>query len=478
MTIGEKIQFYRKQIGLSQEALGQKLLVSRQTVSLWEMDKTLPTIDNLLRLKEIFSVSIDDILSESNPAEEQSETPERKPKETYIFQYKKSELKEISKKAKISLIKRAVLATLSFIFLFFFFATTANDIVLGLFSGVFLIVIIWHIKSYFVYSKIWKNNVDRIPQNIYSCEIFDGYFVLNISRNGELTRTQKIVFEDIEKIYFFDSYLFLEFAGQNFFLNKNWLSEDSVLFSLYKNSVKRKTGETPKNRLETVSNLLIAFSIASIFLGNVAAGLLWLFSERLMITDTLWILFLLLPIPIASVIFGFYLKKNGYKYKPNVVIGIIMTIILCIVGSNFSRVSNHASHSDQPILKAEEMMGIDIPIHSHINTQDWTKATQHNLRGYVYSTSDIYFESQSVEEFERNLPNDPKWLSSIPNGLVGIISTECEISSSDYYIIYNTDTGEFNKTPEKSGTYRFINLLYDTEKNTMKIVEYQIEYND
>ena len=50
MTVGEKIQFYRKKIGLSQEELGQKMLVSRQTVSLWEMDKTLPTVDNLIRL--------------------------------------------------------------------------------------------------------------------------------------------------------------------------------------------------------------------------------------------------------------------------------------------------------------------------------------------------------------------------------------------------------------------------------------------
>ena len=70
MTVGEKIQFYRKRIRLSQEELGRQLLVSRQTVSLWEMDKTLPTVDNLLRLKEIFSVSIDDILSKDDPADE------------------------------------------------------------------------------------------------------------------------------------------------------------------------------------------------------------------------------------------------------------------------------------------------------------------------------------------------------------------------------------------------------------------------
>ena len=39
MTVGEKIQTYRKQLGMSQEELGQKLLVSRQTISLWKKIK-------------------------------------------------------------------------------------------------------------------------------------------------------------------------------------------------------------------------------------------------------------------------------------------------------------------------------------------------------------------------------------------------------------------------------------------------------
>lgn len=58
MTVGERIQMHRKQLGISQEELGQKLLVSRQTISLWEKDQTVPTIDNLIRLKEIFNVSV------------------------------------------------------------------------------------------------------------------------------------------------------------------------------------------------------------------------------------------------------------------------------------------------------------------------------------------------------------------------------------------------------------------------------------
>lgn len=66
MALGENIQFYRKKCGLSQEELGQRLLVSRQTVSLWEKNQTAPTLDNLMRLKEVFGVSVDDILYAHN----------------------------------------------------------------------------------------------------------------------------------------------------------------------------------------------------------------------------------------------------------------------------------------------------------------------------------------------------------------------------------------------------------------------------
>jgi transcriptional regulator with XRE-family HTH domain len=62
MTVGENIQKLRKKIGLSQEELAGKLFLTRQTVSQWETDQTLPTLDNIKLLKEIFGVSTDEIL--------------------------------------------------------------------------------------------------------------------------------------------------------------------------------------------------------------------------------------------------------------------------------------------------------------------------------------------------------------------------------------------------------------------------------
>jgi transcriptional regulator with XRE-family HTH domain len=77
MTIGETIQKYRKELEMSQEELGQKLLVSRQTISLWEKNQTVPTIDNLIRLKDVFGVSVDTILGIENKSPKEQKLPKK-----------------------------------------------------------------------------------------------------------------------------------------------------------------------------------------------------------------------------------------------------------------------------------------------------------------------------------------------------------------------------------------------------------------
>lgn len=76
MTLGERIQEYRKAAGLSQEALAEKIGVSRQSVSKWENDAALPDTENILALRRLFGVSADALLS----GEAQPPAPENPPK--------------------------------------------------------------------------------------------------------------------------------------------------------------------------------------------------------------------------------------------------------------------------------------------------------------------------------------------------------------------------------------------------------------
>ena len=58
MTIGQRIAQKRKELALSQEALGEELGVSRQSIYKWESDAALPEIDKLIALSKRFGVSV------------------------------------------------------------------------------------------------------------------------------------------------------------------------------------------------------------------------------------------------------------------------------------------------------------------------------------------------------------------------------------------------------------------------------------
>ena len=61
-TLGRRIQEARKAAGLSQESLGERLGVSRQAVSRWERDETMPDPDKIVVLADLFGVTTDYLL--------------------------------------------------------------------------------------------------------------------------------------------------------------------------------------------------------------------------------------------------------------------------------------------------------------------------------------------------------------------------------------------------------------------------------
>lgn len=70
MTLGEKLKEARKQVGLSQEQLSEKLGVSRSAVAKWETDGGIPDVDNLKVISKLLNVSIDYLLDSGAVAEE------------------------------------------------------------------------------------------------------------------------------------------------------------------------------------------------------------------------------------------------------------------------------------------------------------------------------------------------------------------------------------------------------------------------
>ncbi len=77
--IGENISILRKKAGLSQEALAEKLDVSRQTVAKWESGESIPDVLRCDAMAELFDTSLEELLRADLRVEEKA------PKDKFVF---------------------------------------------------------------------------------------------------------------------------------------------------------------------------------------------------------------------------------------------------------------------------------------------------------------------------------------------------------------------------------------------------------
>lgn len=77
IELANRLYEYRKQSGLSQEELAEKLGISRQSVSKWERAESCPDTDNLIELAKIYNVSLDTLVNLNANKEEVQENKEK-----------------------------------------------------------------------------------------------------------------------------------------------------------------------------------------------------------------------------------------------------------------------------------------------------------------------------------------------------------------------------------------------------------------
>lgn len=328
MTVGEKIQSCRKELGMSQEELGQKLLVSRQTISLWEKGQTVPTLDNLIRLKETLGISLDKLFDDMNA--ETAETPAR---ETYRFRFSKRDWNEIQKAQGSALYKRTVWFTLLLLILIVFrLASSAPDPFFGFLIGALALSLVQFGKAIYRYRQSWKRGLDKKLASEYVYEVFDDHLQIRIFRNDDLVHLVKYGFDEIGQMQPAGNYIFFSFGGPMYVVRKSALQENSFFYSYMYHHPLPSGMRAVYGPKKTVSNVLFAASLLSV----IAAALLSFAvsaDNPLLFGENLWLFFLFTPFPVASVAWGFYLKSKGYAYKKNVAVGIIMTILLCLYGA-------------------------------------------------------------------------------------------------------------------------------------------------
>ena len=474
MALGNKIQECRKALGLSQEELGQKLLVSRQTVSLWENDQSLPSLDNLTRLKEIFGISVDELLGLES-AFENSVTPESSvevPIEEFSFQYTEEYLKvghwayvkynHLIYGPLLYLIATLVAAALKF-------PSWCVICIAIMFVG----NCITSLTSFLKIKKKADNDIREFVEYFRNTKIYDEYVELCLHKNGKVHSVNKFYFRDFSNVK--DNGDLITALCDNCILmfRKSDLKEDSLIYK----KLNIKDCSPKKRKLRKCSALLFLLSIFSVLIGIVGSFMVRdIFSLEL---PQFWICFLLLPIPFISAFYGFLAKRKvGSRYVKNIVAGIIVAVFLLAIGS-FSFVlnkiySNELSAGDMCVLKTKEYTGIAIPEYNAYCGESLGYGAPVG-NGVLYNWHHFKLYPNKSNVFEETLVHDSRWIKEIPAEMEEILvySTEFEYN---YLLLCNTETLEINTVPEKSGTYNFILIYYNVQSDEMLVCDYEMKY--
>lgn len=172
MKLGQKIAGLRKKSSLSQEALAEKMNVSRQAVSKWESNQSIPDIEKIVDLSELFGVTTDYLLKNGTPSFElPGKSSEEKIEKALpaITDQEIDQYLEVAKKAahfeslSIALFFLAIASFCLFSSLVFI-----SHNIFGTVAYIAPIIIIAIALGYFIHAKLMMHEFKSITQNKFA----------------------------------------------------------------------------------------------------------------------------------------------------------------------------------------------------------------------------------------------------------------------------------------------------------------------
>ena len=467
MTVGQRIQEHRKKNGLSQEELGQRLLVSRQTVSLWEKDQTLPTVDNLLLLKEIFGISVDELLEKE---EEPQALEEKEPKalEKHTFTYEEEILKKMYKGQSSVFISMIVLFAVATVVGFWLEAPFYAG--LGT-AATGIMVFLW-----------WNNRKERncvmknVPGKTVEVSLFDGEMTFATTGDTGTPIVHCIPYDQINTVSV-DNFFYHLYHGSTLYLfpvslfQKGALEPDSRLELLLKSNLPKNKRTAVKGLWRWISFGLVYLCLLSPFLGVIAAtGVGFLAEgEDFLLLDYYWVHYLMMILPLASVAVGIYLRSKKKKATKNIVVGLLCGLLLFSIANTEFDLDYTDEEYAQVTFSMAEYAGVILPKTDFMTTTFYEEAI---LEDDSYEITAVCIAVISADErgaFEAGLTEEANWLPDLPEEVKAILPFE---GGYDYILLYNWHTEEYNCLPTEEWRCSFDCFLYDSETGIVTLWEF------
>ena len=458
MTIGEKIFQLRKQNGYSQEELADKLNVSRQSVSLWETNQTVPQINYLIELSIIFNVTLDELCNNNILNKKEENEQNEDPILVTNFEFNENKVNQV-----IRMLQRRPRITLliSINIIFIGIMILAKQVIGSLVFFDILVnigIITFYIKSNKSSKKLLLDEKKTIQISFYQ----NHFFIFSKSEKNEVKNT--VLYDEITKLYFNDEIIIIVFNNKYIAVDVEALKEnEEIILNKLKTNTKKISDQTSINsgRIRTWSIVLFIGCFVSIILAIILYGIAvqnnkYDFAEGTFVLKS-WVFYIAAIIPIISFVFGLIFNRR-FKCKKNIIAGSIIGAILCLYGSFCLIFRPFFSFDKEYLINISETTNIEFP-------EEYLLVSDSLTLGY--ETYVKFTNEKEIMEFENNIKTSVLWndVQNLPNDLSLFIINR--VSNYDIFYIYELN-GEINNDELEVDKLLF---TYNFEDNILLIHE-------
>ncbi|MCM1194390.1 MAG: helix-turn-helix domain-containing protein [Firmicutes bacterium] len=476
MTLGERINGYRKKSGISQEELADKLNVSRQSISLWETDQTTPSLDNLITLAEIFNISMDElcgVTKDETPEAgqcdikpEQTKKTDEEPELAYCeTKVTENMLTSVGRKYIKKLVIICVAVIVSSVLMGIVIIGSNADPSLIAIPITFTLIMIAIVITSVINSRNAKKDVLKNRSDLtYYCNFYKSH--IDVKSKSEQSYSEfKVNYADIKRTDRDGGCLYAFLAnGKVLPINTADIAGNADAVKTLLKARGNDGAASNKNRLSIRTLLLVMFalSLLSMFIAITALVIavnlspLPEFDETMI--EYMWVFFLIVPIPLSSLILGIIFRTKKYKCTKNIVAGVMMCVLLCIYGS-FTFIFDDVRHDDSYLRSLDASLPFTISDATGYTSYRTGKIEDDYYYGMLkVDDPDVVLGWMSDNEFKNSLDD-------YPSGIISLYYSAM-LSDYDYYYLYNVTFHAANIV-SYGVTARYVLLAFDTQRNVL-----------
>ena len=465
MDLGYKIFENRKKLGLSQEELGEKLNVSRQSVSLWENNQAQPSLENLKCLATLFNVSVDELCGNDLLHEEIATAKNSAfcTSTVYNEEVYKSFYTNFYKKHLLYLFvgfAPALLLLLDIIFL-------GVDALFIIFPLLFIAsLVIGIVKTFLNIKKLTLTSLTSKP-NLKSdfCFYDDRIEIKSVSDNYTGETTKK--YDEIRSVLQTTRYVYVRFDDCFFAIDKNNLNENADKLN-YLLNLPRQKNNAKSGKIKVLLLSLFVLSLSSIMLALICVAIAVnnspIPSFPLVMAEYLWIFFLFVPLPLSSLVLGIIFLQKGYKCKKNIIAGTIMSVLLCLYGCFTPIFAHNISHDAKYVNDLSATVQLDVPTPEYV-------AITYELYESCESMAMIKISEADASDFVMQLELSGNWKrdhSSFPPFHFDFLQN-LETADYEYFCFYNLSYNEYNAYTGSAVIY----MAYDVQSRVLFVYQFK-----